>query len=136
MTMPRTPLDRVRVHDVMHTGLLMTDAVTPLTTVAHLMADQKVHSVAVADNGFAHRPLTMISTLDVAAAVAAGEELTAGQASRTEVITVRADQWLDEAAALMVENQVEHLLVIDPASGYAEGTLSTLDVAGAFGGRP
>jgi len=71
-----------------------------------------------------------------AAAVVSGADLNAAEASRTEVITVRADQDLEDAARLMVENRVEHLLVINPASGHAEGILSALDIAAAFGRRP
>ena len=120
----------------MHTGILMTDPETPLKTVARLMADRKVHAVAVTDTGSALGPFGMISALDIAAAVASGEGLTAADASRTGVITVRADERLEAAASLMVENQTEHLLVINPATGHAEGVLSALDVAGAYGARP
>lgn len=136
MTFVERPLERVTVDDVMHTGILMTDPETPLKTVARLMADRRVHAVAVADGQFARGPFAIISTLGIAAAVASGEALTAADASREDVITVRADERLEDAAALMVEKQVEHLLVINPATGHAEGVLSALDVAGAYGARP
>jgi predicted transcriptional regulator len=136
MTFPERPLERVTVNDVMHTGILMTNPETPLKTVARLMADRKVHAVAVADTGSALGPFGIISTLDIAAAVASGEDLTAADASRGDVITVRADEQLESAASLMVEKKTEHLLVINPATGHAEGVLSALDVAGAYGARP
>ncbi len=133
MSIPETPLARISVADVMHTGILMTDPDTPLRLVGRLMADRRVHVVAVAEDGETRRPLKMISALDVAAAVASGEELTAGQAARTELRPVRADQPVEEAARLMAEHRVEHLVVIDPASGHAEGIISALDVAGVLG---
>jgi predicted transcriptional regulator len=136
MTFVERPLERVTVDDVMHTGILMTDPETPLKTVARLMADRQVHAVAVADAGSALGPFGIISTLDIAAVVASGEGLTAADASRGDVTTVRADEQLETAASLMVEKQTEHLLVINPATGHAEGVLSALDVAGAYGACP
>jgi CBS domain-containing protein len=136
MTFAERPLERVTVDDVMHTGILMTNPETPLKTVARLMADRKVHVVAVTDTGSALGPFGMISTLDIAAAVASGGALTAADVSRAELTTVRADEQLESAASLMVEKQTEHLLVINPATGHAEGVLSALDVAGAYGACP
>ncbi len=134
MTIPETPLARVTVSDAMHTGILMTDPDTPLPVVARLMADRKVHAVAIADEGYTRRPLSIVSTLDVAAAVASASDVTAAQAATSEVITVRADESIEDAARLMVDNQVEHLIVVNPSSGHAEGILSSIDVAAVLGG--
>jgi predicted transcriptional regulator len=135
MSISETPLARISVGDSMHTGILMTDPDTPLRLVARLMSDRRVHVVAVADDGQMRRPLRMISTLDIAGAVAASAsaELTAGQAAQTELRAVRADDSIETAAQLMAEHQVEHLVVIDPASGHAEGIISALDVATVLG---
>lgn len=133
MTLPQTPLDRITVADATHTGILTTDPGTPLGVVARLMADRRVHVVAVAGNGEARRPLTIVSTLDVAAAAAAGTEPTAGQTAQTELRAVRADEPLEEAARLMTVYGVEHLAVVDPGSGHAVGILSSLDIAAAYG---
>jgi CBS domain-containing protein len=128
------PLGHVRVCDAMHTGILTTDPDTPLRVVARLMAERKVHAVAVADDGFTRRPWGVVSTIDVAAAVASGEDLTAGQAAKTEVVTVRSDDYLETAAQLMAEHALSHLFVVDPRSGHIEGIVSALDVAAAYGG--
>ncbi len=45
------------------------------------MAERHVHCVAVADEGLARRPWGVVSTLDIAAAVGSGEDLTAGEAA-------------------------------------------------------
>ena len=79
------------------------------------------------------RPLKLVSTLDVAAAVASCQSLTAGQAAQTELRAVPADKPIETAARLMAQNRVEHLLVVDPASGHAEGIISALDVAATLG---
>ena len=133
MSIPETPLARISVGDAMHTGILMTDPDTPLRLVGRLMSERRVHVVALAMDGQMRRPLKLISTLDVAAAVASGQQLTAGQAARTELHAVASDQPIEEAARLMVEHATEHLVVIDPASAHAEGIISALDVAGILG---
>lgn len=135
MSIPETPLARICVGDAMHTGILMTDPDTPLRLVARMMADRRVHVVALAEEGQMRRPLMMISTLDIAAAVAssAGDEMTAGQAAQTELRAISVDEPIEDAAFVMAEHQVEHLVAIDPASGHAEGIISALDVAAVLG---
>jgi CBS domain-containing protein len=96
----------------------MTISDTPL---ARVMVDDAMHTGILMTD-----PETPLKTV---------ARLTAAQASRTEVVTVRADEHLEAAAQLMVDNQTEHLLVVNPDNGHAEGILSTLDVAAAFGGR-
>ncbi len=125
----------MRVRDAMHTGILTTDASTPLRVVARLMVDQRVHAVAVTDPGDGGRPWCIVSALDVAAAAAAAEEGTAGEAAATAVVTVSADDPLEHAARVMVDQGLSHLIVIDPASGHPAGILSTLDVVSAYASR-
>jgi CBS domain-containing protein len=132
---PEVPLGHVRVCDVMHTGILTTDPDTPLRVVARLMAERQVHAVAVADEGFTRRPWGVVSTIDIAAAVASGEDLTAGQAAKTEVVTVGSDDHLETAAQVMAQHGLSHLFVVDPRTGHVEGIISALDVAAAFGGK-
>jgi CBS domain-containing protein len=130
-----TPLARTSVSDAMNTGILMTDPNTPLELVARLMAQRGVHVVAIADSGEVRRPLSVVTTFDVTMAVASStsDQLTAGQAGQNEVVTVRSDDTIENAAGIMVENHTEHLLVLDPSSGHAEGILSSLDVAAVLG---
>jgi CBS domain-containing protein len=97
------------------------------------MAERHVHCVAVADEGLARRPWGVVSTLDIAAAVGSGEDQTAGEAAKTEVVTVRSDDDLATATQLMVKHELSHLFVVDPRSGHLEGIVSALDVAAAFG---
>ena len=133
MSIQETALAHVRVHDVMHTGILTTDPSTPLRVVARLMADQRVHAVAVADPYHARRPWAIVTTLDVAAAAGEGSDELAGQtAAGKEIVTVSSADGLAYAARLMAERNVEHVIVIDPATGYPAGILSSLDVAAVY----
>jgi CBS domain-containing protein len=123
---------RIRVAEAMHTGILTTDPTTPLRTVARLMAEQHVHAVAVADPDHAQRPFGFITVAEIAAAVAGDIQETAGQAAATEVVAIPVTAPLDEAARMMIEHGVDHLIVVDTASGHPLGILSGLDLAAAY----
>lgn len=115
----------------MHHGILSCTPDASLGEVAGVMAEHRVHAVAVT-GGTHERPVGVVSALDVVAAAASGEELSALQAAATESLAVSADESLDRAAQLMVEHGVSHLVVLEPASGYPVGILSTLDIAAAY----
>lgn len=135
MTIQDPPLAHVRVSDVMHTGVLSTDPTTPLSVVARLMADQRVHAVAVADPDHVRRPFGFVTVAEIIAAVAAGiDDETAGQAAATEVVTVPDSERLDAAAQLMAEHGIDHLIVVDATTGHPAGILSGLDIAAAYAG--
>lgn len=134
MTISERALGHIPVRNVMHTGILTTDPSTPLRAVARLMADQRVHAVAVADPAYARRPWGFVTTLAVAKAVAEELDATAGEVAETGVLTVLADQSLGSAAQLMADNGLTHLIVIDPSTGHPIGILSSLDVAAAYAG--
>jgi CBS domain-containing protein len=126
-------LRHIRVHDCMHHGILSCSADAPLGEVAGIMAKHRVHAVAVT-NGDGRRVAAVISDLDVVAAAATGREPTALQVAATEPLTISAGEPMHHAAQLMVEHGVSHLVVVDPASGYPVGVLSTLDVAVLYAG--
>lgn len=135
MTITEAPLSRIRVKDVMHTGILTTDVDTPLRTVAGLMARQHLHAIAVADPALVGRPYAFVTAIDVARAAAQDSDLTAGQAAAaTEqgVLVLAADERLSEAARRFVQRGVSHAVVVDPATAHPVGVLSTLDVAAAY----
>jgi CBS domain-containing protein len=134
MTLHQNAQAHIRVRDVMHTGILTTDPTTPLRVVARLMADQRVHAVAVADPEYARRPWGFVTALGVAKAVADESDAIAGEVAEADVPTVSADQSLGSAAQLMADNGVTHLIVIDPGTGHPSGILSSLDVAAAYAG--
>jgi CBS domain-containing protein len=130
-TGPSPQIGNVRVSDCMHQGIVSCSEDTPLSKVADTMAEHHIHAVAVT-NGGAGRPLAVVSDLDVVGAIATGEEPTAGQVAGTEPLTVSSEDSLGHASQLMTEHGVAHLVVVDSASGYPIGILSTLDVAAAY----
>jgi CBS domain-containing protein len=117
----------------MHTGIFSCPGDAPLGEVAAMMARHRVHAIAVT-NGERQRPVGVITTLDVVTAIASGGEPTAHQAAVTESISISSGEPLQHAAQLMAEHGVSHLVVLDSASGYPVGVLSTLDIAAAYSG--
>lgn len=133
MSISESRLSHLRVRDAMHTGILTTDPTTPLEVVARLMAESRVHAVAVADPDHTRRPWGFVSALDVAAAVAGDKAQTAGEAASHETVAVSADTSVESAAATMVEHGLGHLIVVEAATGHPCGIISALDVAAAYG---
>jgi CBS domain-containing protein len=134
MTEQRTltpTLAHVRVRDCMHAGVFTCAPDDPLRHVATVMATHKVHSVVIT-NGSGDRPIGVVSDLDVVTALAAGTDCTASEAAATEPLSVSSHESLVGAAQLMSEHGVSHLVVVDRASGYPLGVLSTLDVAAVY----
>jgi CBS domain-containing protein len=129
-------IDHVRVGDCMHAGILSCLPDTSVAEVARMMAHHRVHAIAVTDLDHG-RPVGLwgiVTDMDVMAAVASGRNQTAGEVTATEGIKISAGEPLDHAAREMGEHGVAHLVVVDPASGYPVGIISTLDIAAAYGG--
>jgi len=101
------------------------------------MSDQRVHAIAVADVGHGRPWGTwhIVSDADLVAAVAAGREPTAREAAGTDAATVSADAQLQDAARVMAERRVSHLVVLHESGGYPLGILSSLDIASAYAKR-
>lgn len=115
----------------MHTGILSCTSDAPLAQVASIMAEHRVHAVAITERDDT-RPIGVVSDIDLVAAVASEADLTALQAAATEPLSVSAGESLHRAAQLIAEHGVAHLVVLDPASGYPVGVLSTLDIAAVY----
>jgi CBS domain-containing protein len=121
--------EHARVEDVMRHGVISCEPETPLRGVARIMASYHVHAVVVALGGDIWG---VISAWDLL--VAAGterERLSAGEIASTEFVTVSPGASLGEAAQLMREHEVSHVIACEPG-GRPRGVLSTLDIAGTL----
>ena len=119
-----------RVADVMRVPVLTCGPETPIQIVAQTMADEQVHAVVV--TGIELTAWGVVTALDVAAAAATNAtDDVARDVAATEPATVTGDTPLSEAARIMVEHQVNHLLVED-GDGRPVGIVSTSDVARRF----
>jgi CBS domain-containing protein len=126
-------LDRVRVTDVMHAGIVTCGPDTPLREVARIMVDRRIHFLAIPDTvSGGVSDWSIVSDLDLIGAAAAGsiEARTASDIAASEVLAISDDDVLARAVQLMHEHQASHLVVVGAATGRPVGVLSTLDVAG------
>ncbi|MGH3126468.1 MAG: CBS domain-containing protein [Gaiellaceae bacterium] len=131
---PATHTDEpgLRVTDAMHWGLVTCAADAPLTAVAALMRDRRVHCVVVIDESARERGLWgVVSDLDLiaAASVRPLDEQTAAGTAMRPAVTIAPGEPLEEAMKRMTSHGVSHLVVVDPADMYPLGVLSTLDLA-------
>lgn len=118
--------------DAMHHGILACPADAPLLIVAKIMANHRVHCVAVvgAADAEGEPPVWgIVSDLDVVRqAVRIGFDRTAGELALTPVVTVQTDTPLPEAGELMIAKDAQHLVVVAPESKRPIGVLSRLDL--------
>jgi CBS domain-containing protein len=125
-------LDAIRIADVMHPGIIDCDSRTSVEEVAQRMSRLGIHSLAITDSDDGGPPV-IISDLDVIAAVASGERgLLARDVAAEATITIPSRHSLREAARLMTEHALSHLVVIDEASGAGCGVVSSTDVLAAY----
>jgi CBS domain-containing protein len=126
----------ITVADAMHEGVFSCTRDTSLSTVAEIMAGERVHCVIVW--GDAEVDVLglwgVVSDLDLVAAalVRPLHEQSAGGTAATPVVLIRPDEPLTRAAQLMIEHSSPHLVVVDLTRAKPLGVLSTLDVATAL----
>jgi len=128
-------LGQRRVNEVMHQGIIGCAPETPLSEVARVMSEHRIHCVVVgrlAVDGHGTRlRWGVVSDLDLVRAAATRDELTAGNVAATEPLTARPSDSLRDVARIMSEHEVAHLVVIDEHEQEPIGVISTLDLAGA-----
>ena len=125
MTVTYPELGTGTVGEAMNPGVLTCLPVTPLRTVARMMARHRVHAIIVFGTDDRLHPWGVISDLDLVAAI--GTHANAGTVASSPVVTVTPELTLEHAAKLLAENETSHLLVISDA-GLPIGVLSTLDI--------
>ena len=131
--------DTTTVEAVMHRGVLSCRPETPIGEVARMMVANRVHAVVVDGirrdrGGMEHLVWGVVSDLDLVGRLDATDALTltAGDMSATPAVVVAPEDALSEAARLMHDYDVHHLLVVATVSRRPVGVVSTLDVAGTI----
>ena len=108
-------------------------AITPDTTVqeaARLMKSEDVGALPIVEDG---RLTGVVTDRDLAIrgiAEGRGAETTVGELASKDIVTIEAQQSLEEAARLMAEHQVRRLCVVEE-DGRLVGMLAQADVAQA-----
>jgi CBS domain-containing protein len=125
------------VADVMHPGIICCDPDASVTKVARVMATHHVHCVVVMalarDDSGMSLVWGIVSDTDLLGADGeGGAEPTAAMLANQPVVTVRPSTSLREAAAAMTDNDVSHLVVVEPEAQRPIGIVSSLDLASAL----
>jgi len=101
---------------------------TPLTEAARLLAREDVGSLPVLEDG---RLVGIVTDRDIALRVVAEgrdvKSITVGEIASRELVTVEADDHLDEALHRMARHQVRRLPVLE--GGRLVGMLAQRDIA-------
>ncbi len=135
-----SPLQELRVVDVMHPGVIACPLETPLRTVARMMATYRVHAIAVIahqrDHGSDQGLWGVISDVDLISASRTKDidSETAGALARRPALTITTVESLDRAAELVAEEATTHLVVVERRSDRPIGIVSTLDIARGLAG--
>jgi CBS domain-containing protein len=120
-----------KVRDAMRVGVITCRPQTKLADVAHMMVGYDVHSVVVADvreGGL----WGIVTSLDLARTPEELTSLTAGEVATTELVTVHSDEPLEQAAKIMAEQGVTHLIATQPGSDEPVGVVSARGIAAAL----
>jgi CBS domain-containing protein len=120
------------VADAMHHGIATCPPSAGLREVAELLAENRVHCAVVAESPDDDaRPLWgIVSDVDLMRGLGSPVPLNAGNLAALDVVTVTPQDDLQEAARLMGEHDVAHLIVM--VEDRPTGVLSTLDIARAL----
>lgn len=134
---PQQVIAAWRVLDVMSAPIRMCPPDLPLEDAAELMADERIHCLAVVDvpedPAGEERLIGLLSALDLVAALdASSPPASVAELVTTELESVAADAPLADAVRQMHESRIPHLVVVARGSGRPVGLLSTLDVLRAL----
>ena len=130
-------LEQIFVAGVMHRGVITCPPETLLASVARTLFENRIHAIFVAGEwareGYEEMVWGVVFDTDVVrAACEGGLDRAVGDVAHQEMVTVRPEAPLSEAVAVMAEQHLTHLVVVD-APLEPVGILSTFDVMGVLG---
>jgi CBS domain-containing protein len=126
-------LEDATVADVMHPGVISCGPDATAKDLVRIMATQHVHCVMVIGlTGHSHHEHLSWGTVtdhDLMHLRDWGDMgRTAATLAREPIITVEPTMPVDDAATLMLNRGVSHVLVVDESSHHPVGVLSSLDI--------
>jgi CBS domain-containing protein len=116
-----------QVHDVMRVGVVTCRPQTKLADVARMMVGYDVHSIVVAEVGEAS-PWGIVTSLDLARVPDKLDSMTAGEIAKTNLVTIKSNESLEEAAKVMAEHGISHLIAVQPDYDRPAGMISARDL--------
>ena len=104
----------------------------PLSKVAKLMVDENVGAIPVIENKDSHRVVGVVTDRDIAVRAVAREKnpllMVAMDIMSADVVTVKADDDVQDVARLMEKNQIRRIPVLDE-KGEVCGIVAQADIA-------
>jgi CBS domain-containing protein len=129
-----TAMHSTTVREAMHPGIMACTATASLAEVAHIMASCRVHCVTVVAAGSDQQASIagVLSDVDLLRWATGGStHLPAGAMVSSVAVTVSPGAPVHEAAQLMADREIDHLVVLDTHDAPL-GIISALDVAGVL----
>ncbi len=125
----------MQVVDLMTSELIVVGPDTPIREAANLMSVNRVSGLPVCDGGTVVGIITEADFLRLEVARQEAEHPTpierVGDVMSTELVTIRPERLVTDAARVMVINDVNRLPVVDE-DDMLLGIISRMDVVGAF----
>jgi CBS domain-containing protein len=121
------PFEDAKVHDAMKIGVVTCRPETSLRDIARMMASYRIHSIVVEEAE--SRPFGIVSAIDIATAESDLAETRARDVASTDLVTIPANETLEQAARLMSEHGVTHLIATQPDTGRPVGVISASGLA-------
>lgn len=120
-----------RVYDAMRIGVVTCRPDTSLADAASIMTGYRIHCLFVAapQAGPHARSWGVVDALDVARAEAEGRTDAVGEIAATDVVTIDSSAPLTQAARLMAEQRVSHLVAVQPGTDRPVGVISASGLA-------
>ncbi len=123
----------------MNARMVMRDSKTSVLELAKVMVEWNVSSVAITDEEQNKKVIGILTERDIVKSIAKGtspDAVTAGSVMSSQILSIRKDQPIEEAALIMIRNKVRHLLVEDSSSppsahtgGVIIGIITATDLA-------
>lgn len=120
----------------MRVGLVTCRPETKLANVARMMVGYGIHSVVVEGLQAESGRWGIVTSLDLARVADSLGSVTAGEVASTDLVTISSNESLEQAAKLMADQGVTHLIAVQPDTGQPAGMISarTIAAALAYGG--
>jgi predicted transcriptional regulator len=105
----------MKVEEIASREVVTLDKEAKIIDAVKLMAAKRVGFLVLVDASNPKKPWGVVSERDIIKAIAEGEPLDAKVKSiaTTKVIAIKKDEEIGKAAALMVSNNIRHLVVLD-----------------------
>lgn len=119
-----------RIEEYMNTRMVSRDFRASVLDIAKTMVDWSISSVAIMDKN--KKIVGILTERDIVRIIAKGaspDKITAGSLMSTSLVSISKDLPLEEAARLMAQKQVRHILVEDPSNHGVIGIITVTDLA-------